>query len=206
MSDEPETQETAVKVPAVMPLSADNNEILAVIPRNTEEAARYAKAFIAAGIVPQAYTYSENVLEHGTGNILIRKGDPNKELILMGILKSLEVGLPPITGLGTIVPINNRFTVWGDGAIALIQRNRVISKHFDRRIGPSFDPNLELALWPDEYGWEVSYWRVGQDEPYVGRFTVKDAKRAKLWNSNRDPWQKYADRMLFNGARAVALR
>lgn len=202
----PEDAPPPIQLPARIPLTADDRGIIAVIPRNTEEAARYAKAVIAAGIVPDAYTHQKDVFEHGTGNTLIRKGEPNEPLILMGILKSLEVGLAPITGLGTIFPVNNRFAIYGDGAVALIQRDRVITDHVEHRIGPAFDPSWELADWPDDYGWEVRYWRKLQDQPYIGRFTVKDARRATLWLSRRDPWLKFPDRMLYNRARAFALR
>lgn len=212
MADEPnieeqgEQPEAPKNLPARTPLAADEKGVMAVIPRNTEEAGRYAKAIIAAGVVPDAYTHQKDVFERGTGEAIVRKGDPDINLIIMGILKSLEVGLPPLTGLGTIVPINNRFTIWGDGAIALIQRDRVIAKHTENRVGHNFPPDTELADWPADYGWEIRYWRKGQDEPYIGKFTVRDAKRAGLWMSKRDPWVKYPDRMLYNRARAFALR
>jgi hypothetical protein len=192
---EAEAEQTA-NLPAKIPLAADDRGILPVIPRDTEEAARYAQGLIAAGIVPDSYR------EGGK-----KDGAPNKALILTGILKALEVGLPPQTGLGTIMPVNGRFTVWGDGAIALIQQHRVIAKHIVQRVGTSFPPDTDLAGWPDDFGYAVSYWRVGQEEPYVGRFTVKDAKRAGLWmNSYKKPWLLYPERMLFNRARAFALR
>lgn len=190
------TEESTIQLPAKLPLAADDRGILPVIPRDTEEAARYAQGLIAAGIVPDAYR------EGGK-----KDGAPNKSLILTGILKALELGLPPQTGLGTIMPINGRFTVWGDGAIALIQRNRVIARHTELPVGPSFSPDTALADWPDEYGWVAQYWRQGQDEPYVGRFTVKDAKRAGLWNNSyKKPWMMYPNRMLQIRARTFALR
>jgi len=190
--EEPE----APKLPAKIPLAADDRGILPVIPRDTEEAARYAAGLIAANIIPDAYR------EGGK-----KDGAPNRALILTGILKALEIGLPPQTGLGTIMPINGRFTVWGDGAIALIQRDRVIAKHTAQQVGSSFPPDADLNQWPDDYGWVVRYWRVGQEEPYVGQFTVKDAKRAGLWmNAYKKPWLLYPSRMLFNRARAFALR
>lgn len=196
MTDE-RTEEPTAQLPAKLPLQADDRGILPIIPRDTEEAARYAGALIRAGIVPDSYRAGGK-----------KDGEIDAPLVLAGIFKALEVGLPPQTGLGTIYPVNGRFTVFGDGAIALIQRDRVITKHTANKIGPSFPPDTELGLWPDEYGWEVRYWRRGQeDEPYIGRFTVKDARRAGLWMSSyRKPWIMYPDRMLFNRARAFALR
>lgn len=177
-------------------LEADHGNVLAIIPRNVDEAQRYASGLIAAGIVPDSYRFEGK-----------KANDINAPLVLMGVLKAMELGLPPQTGIGSLYAVNGRFSVYGDGAIGLIQRNRLIAKHTERRIGPSFDPGTELGDWPDDYGWTVSYWRVGQEEPYVGTFTVRDAKRGGMWmNQYKKPWIQYPDRMLYNRARAFALR
>jgi hypothetical protein len=187
-------------------LEAQEGGVLAIIPRDVKEATLMARGIIASGIVPKAFRYAENERD-ADDNLIHRKGDPNEPLIIMGILKSLEVGMPPITGLSYLLPINDRFTIWGDGAVGLVQGKRLISKQTHVKIGPALDPTLELADWPDEYGHEVRYWRVGQEEPYVGRYTVGDARRARLWlNQYKKPWLESPDRMLFNRARAFALR
>lgn len=187
-------------------LEAHSGGVLAIIPRDLEEAGKMARGIIASGIVPKAFRYSENVLRDDD-QIIHKKGDPNQPLIIMGILKSLEIGLPPITGLSYLLPINDRFTVWGDGGVALAQSHGLIEKQTRVSIGPALEPGLELKDWPEEYGVEVRFWRKGQEEPYVGRYTVGDAKRAQLWmNADKKPWVKYPDRMLFNRARAFALR
>lgn len=181
---------------ALTKLEADTGEVLAIIPRNVEEAQRYASGLIKAGIVPDSYRFEGK-----------KQNEINAPLVLMGVMKAMELGLPPQTGIGALYAVNGRFSVYGDGAIGLIQRHRLIAKHTERRIGPSFDPATELADWPDDYGWTVSYWRVGQEEPYVGTFTVRDAKRGGMWlNSYKKPWLQYPDRMLYNRARAFALR
>lgn len=192
---------------ALVRLSADDQPVMAIIPRDEQEVARLAAAIIRSGIVPKAFKYSENVRD-ADDKIIHAKGDPNSALIAMGILKSLEVGLPPLTGLSYLLPINDRFSIWGDGAVALAQSKGLIVKQFKQQVGPPLEPGLELKDWPEEYGWEVRFFRRGQDEaPYVGRYTVGDAKRAKLWmNADKKPWIMYPDRMLFNRARAFALR
>lgn len=177
-------------------LEADTGDVLAIIPRNVDEAQRYASGLIAAGIVPDSYRFDGK-----------KQNEINAPLVLMGVLKAMELGLAPQTGIGALYAVNGRFSVYGDGAIGLIQRHRLIAKHTEHRISGGFDPTTELADWPGDYGWEVRYWRVGQEEPYVGRFTVRDARRAGLWlNVNKKPWIHYPDRMLFNRARAFALR
>jgi hypothetical protein len=208
-SEEQGAADTASPAPpkrAIVPLTATGEGVQAIIPKDTDEAARMARAIIASGIVPESFTYSEDIRDN-KGELIHAKGEPNASLLTIGILKAMELGLPPLTGLSYLLPINNRFTIWGDGAVALAQSHRLVAKQTHVKIGPAMDPSLELKDWPDEYGHEVRYWRVGQDEPYVGRYTVKDAKRANLWlNVKRQPWIKYPDRMLFNRARAFALR
>lgn len=205
-------------VPAPMPreraaLNAQASGVLPIIPTNIEEAQRYASGLIAAGIVPDAFTFRKNVLstpeeiEAGAPPIKHRQGEVNAPLVLMGVLKAMELGVGPQTGLAGLLPLNGRFTVWGDLAAALVQSRGMVANQKAQRIGPQFDPDTPMGDWPNDYGWEVRYWRVGQPDPYIGTFTVREARRAGLWmNTNRDPWVKYPDRMLYNRARAFPLR
>lgn len=188
--------EVAVAPKQVAALTA-HGEVLAIMPRNIEEAGRYAQGLCVANIVPDAFR------EGGK-----RDGLPNHALVMMGVLKSMEVGVPPQTGLAGLLPINGRFSVWGDLAAALVQKTGKVANQQVIRIGDAnFDEDAAIGLWPDAFGFRVLYWRVGQDDPYVGEFTVRDAKRGGLWNNaNRQPWVKYPKRMLFNRARAFALR
>lgn len=196
MSDETEAQPAPIR-PEKLPAKLEAQEtVQAIIPTTIEEAGRYATGLVRAGIVPDAFREGGN-----------RNGAPVPELILMGVLKVMEVGLPPQTGLGFLLPLNGRFTIWGDGATALVQSKRLISKQTVREIGPAFDPGAPLGEWPSDFGFDVRYWRVGQEEPYIGTFTVRDAARAGLWlNARKQPWVLYPKRMLFNRARAFALR
>jgi hypothetical protein len=190
-------------------LQAQQGGVLPILPRNINEAMQYANGLIAANVVPDAFRHSKDVLPppgQGTEPIY-RKGEMNKELVLMGVLKSLELEVPPQTGLAGLLPLNGRFAVWGDLAAALVQRHGLVAKQTVAWTGPAVDEGLPLGDWPEDLTCEVRYWRVGQEEPYIGRFSVRDAKRAKLWmNQYKDPWLKYPKRMLFNRARAFALR
>lgn len=189
---------------AKAPLVAQAAGVLPILPTNIEEAQRYAAGMISAGIVPDAFKYSSKEAGKLDG---VREGDINAPLVLMGVLKAMELGVAPQTGLAGLLPLNGRFSVWGDLAIGLVQREGLIEKQTKTTVGPAFDPQTPLGEWPDDYGYVVSYWRKGQTEPYVGRFTIRDAKRANLWMNNyKKPWIMYPDRMLFNRARAFALR
>lgn len=181
------------KAPLVL---AESRDVMAIIPRNIEEAQRYASGLVTANQVPDAFRVGGK-----------SGGEPNAPLILMGILKSMEVGLPPQTGLASLLPLNGRFTIWGDGAQALVQNSGNVANHTKRWTGQSFDPDAPIEEWPGDFGCVVQFWRRGQTDPYIGEFTVRDARRASLWNNSyRKPWILYPKRMLFNRARAFVLR
>lgn len=205
MSDELTTTEPRRPLAA---LQAQADGVMAIIPRNLEEAQRYANGLIMAGIVPDAFKHSKDVLgPPGSDELVARAGEINAPLVLMGVLKAMELGVAPQTGLSGLLPLNGRFTVWGDLAAGLVQHGGQVANQQVTKLGTTFDPETPPAQWPDEYGYEVRYWRRDQPDPYIGRFTVRDAKRANLWNnSKRVPWVLYPDRMLFNRARAFALR
>lgn len=168
---------SAPKVPRPPILATD--EVLPIIPRDLDEAWRYADMVWKSGTAPDSYD-----------------NDPQK--IIIGVLASMELGVPPMTGLRGIAIINKRPAVWGDLAIALCQAKGVIE---------SFDSNFTGAEGQDDYTCHVSIRRRRQENPYEGKFSIADAKRAGLWmNARKDPWVKYPYRMLFNRARAFALR
>ena len=159
-----------------------------IIPRTIDEVARVANAVIVAGLAPNSY-----------------EGRDDKERtskIIIGIMKGAEVGFPPITALSTIAIINGRPCIWGDGAVALIQSSGQVEK-----VEQFYEGQEEPDGLPDNYTAVYSIYRKGQETPYVGRFSVGDAKRARLWaNPRKAPWMDYPKRMLMMRARAFALR
>ena len=156
----------------------------AVVPRTLEEAFRYAQLVVKAGLAPKSYEGED--------------GKPDPQKVVVGILQSLELGVPPMTGLRGIAIINGRPSIWGDLAVALVQSKNLIERMEDHFEG---EPDA------DNYTSHVVIYRRGQSLPYTGRFSVKDAKRAGLWlNPKKRPWIEYPSRMLFNRARAFALR
>lgn len=173
----------------VMPPPAPKAELVAgekvtpIIPRTIEEVARIANAVMLAGLAPDSYT--KGVI------------DDNKirAKIVVGIMKGAEVGLAPLTALANIAIINGRPCLWGDGAVGLIQSSGKVEK---------WEEGFEGDPGTDEYTAVCKIWRRGQEIPYEGRFSLGDAKRARLLA--KGPWVDYPTRMLMWRARSYAMR
>lgn len=169
-------------------------EVAPIVPRTIEEVGRVAKAVIVAGLAPDSY-------KHGAPDEIVAK-------VIIGIMKGSEVGFPPMAALSTIAIINGRPTIWGDGAVALAQARGLVEKVeqiYEGTPGEAAEPSPND--FRDDYTAVYRIWRKRQENPYEGRFSVRDAKRAHLWaNPKRDPWIKYPKRMLMARARAFALR
>lgn len=185
MSEQAKTKVPA-ELPAVPPKAGA--AIAAIVPRDVQELKYIAGLVVSAGMAPDSY-----------GN------DPKK--IALGIMKGAEVGLAPLTALQWIAIINNRPTIWGDGAIALVQSKGHLEKMEVKEIGKKPGVGDETNSFAEDYGYHIRLWRKEQDQPYEGEFTVGDAKRAKLWmNPKRPPWMLYPKRMLKWRAIGFAIR
>lgn len=164
-------------------------KISPIIPRDLAEMAKLVQAICASGMVPASYE-----VKNGSGIDV----NATRARLMIGMMKAMECGFAPITGVNTIMVVNNRPCIWGDGAVALAQKQGAVEWMKSRYEGEE---------GKDNYTSVVEIKRKGQDEPYVGRFSIGDAKKARLWgNPKRQPWMMYPYRMLFNRARAFALR
>ena len=188
------------------PIFEAGSEALPIIPRTLQEVALWADAVIKARMVPNSYEVEPSSLKVGDyasekdwqQNRHADAQAMTKARLMIGIEKGLEVGMGPITALSTIMIVNNRPCIWGDGAVALCQQKGKVDW-----VKQSFSGTEEQDGWTAHF--EIK--RVRQDEPYKASFSVKDAKRAKLWaNAQKTPWIQYPQRMLMARARAYALR
>ena len=95
------------------------NAIAAIVPTTYEEAYRLARAFVASRMVPDSYSVKSSEPGH------LQEVDEVGTLscVALGIMKGMEIGLPPVTAISTIMIINSRPCLWGDGAVALVQRS-----------------------------------------------------------------------------------
>jgi hypothetical protein len=176
------------------------NRVQAIIPQSYEDAYRLATGFVAAGMAPDSYI----VRRDPSGNLVTKGGEADQKgtvaRVALGIMKGMEVGLAPVTAISNIMIINNRTSVWGDAAHALVQNSG------------------KMEWWKD---WSEGDWskgkaggykhffqckRVGDAEIITREFGFEDAERANLIGKS-GPWSGgYGPRMCFNRARAWSLR
>lgn len=186
------------------PPTATVSGVTAIIPRNIGEVLEMARVVIRAGLAPASYEVRPT---SSRPEDVQKAEEETRSRIVIGIMKGAEVGFPPITALSTIAIINNRACIWGDGAVALVQSRGVLDKIeevWEGAVGASKGDPIPNDF-SDDYACVFKIWRKGQPNPYVGRFSVRDAKRAHLWG-RKQPWQQYPKRMLLARARAFALR
>lgn len=188
MDNKPDAPLPVVQQPAIVQAETPQQKIsleagptiAGIIPRNLDEAWRLSAAFVRARMVPDSYKGATD--EETTAKIMI------------GVMKGLEVGLAPVSAISTIMVVNNRPSIWGDGAVALIQRTGKMEYMKEALSG---------AEATDEWTATCTVKRLGQ-EPVTKTFTWREALRGGL--TNKGPWKQYPQRMLQMRARAWALR
>jgi hypothetical protein len=158
------------KVPAKAPVQA-GGKLAAFVPSTLDEAWRLSAALAASGMTPKSY-----------GN------DQNK--IMVGIMAGAEVGLTPFAALQSIAVIGNNPSVWGDGALALVQASGLLE---------------DMEETDDGHTATCRLVRVGRATPIIRTFSMEDAKKAGLANK-AGPWSQYPARMRQMRARAFAMR
>jgi len=161
---------------------------LGIVVSTIDEAWRLAKAFAASALVPKDY-----------------RDRPENVLVAMQL--GAELGLAPMAAVQSIAVVNGRPTLYGDGLLAVIMASTLYVDHREyyevkgnRRDGLTVD---DMAL--DDTAAVCSFWRVAQAEPTTRRFTIAQAKTAKLWGKD-GPWSTFPDRMLRMRARSWAAR
>ena len=136
-----------------------------------DDAFRLARAIAQSGMTPKAYGQDENK-------------------VFVGILAGAEVGLAPMQSLQSIAVINGNPSLWGDGALALIQASGLLED-----IEETDDGNEATCRLV----------RKGSPTPIVRRFNMDDAKKAGLAGKS-GPWSQYPARMRQMRARSWAMR
>lgn len=144
-------------------------------PTSITEALSLAKMVSDSDLVPKDY-----------------KGKPANILVAWQL--GAEIGLQPLQAMQGIAVVNGRPAVWGDTALALVLGSGIVENLSETFEGTGDTLTAVCTLK-----------RRGIEAPTVRRFSVADAKTARLWGKE-GPWTQYPKRMLQLRARGFALR
>ena len=168
--------------------------IKAIVPETIDDAWRLAQAVSASGLAPN--------------------GMKTPEQALVAIMHGMEIGLPPMQAMQRIAVINGRPSIWGDAIPAMLWASgfKIEEKEL-----------IRANTVGEVNGYQCTVTRPDGTE-ITRRFTEKDAKEARLWDTrakvkrrnkatgeyyeadNDSPWFKYPKRMLQMRARGLAAR
>lgn len=183
------------------------NDLVERKPKPALVAGSAVSAIIPTSI-EECFRLSEAI--HSAGMSPYGLDTPQKVMIAM--MSGLELGMPPMMAVQSIAVINNRPCMWGDALIGVV-RNSGVCTFIKEWIEGTGDDRVAFC--------ETQ--RKGELDPVVRQFSVDDAKRANLWQTearvtktgkgggtyekdNDSPWYRYPQRMLQMRARAWCLR
>lgn len=149
----------------------------ALMPNTIDEAYRIAQAFSKSDFIPKEY-----------------KDKPDNCFAAINL--GMEIGLPPMRALQSIVVVNGKPCIYGDAQLALVRGSGLLEL---------FTESYEGKEGSDDFVAICTLKRKGDTDFTVERFTISDAKKANLWGKI-GPWTTHPKRMLRYKARAFALR
>jgi hypothetical protein len=186
---------------------AENTEALSAQPSTS--LVRSAAASIGFGL--SAANWDEGLRIARTlanSEMIPTKYQGHPEDVVVAMQYGAEVGLAPMASLQSIAVINGRPALWGDGFLGVIMASRHYQKHVEYYVTPAGEQTHSLTssdLNNDLTKAVSMFWRRGIAEPFIGEFSIADAKRAKLLTKD-GPWQTYPARQLLWRARGFAGR
>jgi len=122
---------------------------------------------------------------------LVAKAKEIKAKLMLAICKGAEVGFAPATAVGTIMVVNGKACIYGDGASSLVQASGKVEWIKTEVSSPG-----DTGKWAEGYKVTVSLKRKDQTEAYVRSFSFEDAKRARL-TGKQGPWTDYPERQCY---------
>jgi hypothetical protein len=152
-----------------------------LVPKSIGEVKELARMIALAEWAPECYRDID-------GNYLLPK-------IELAILHGASVGLGPIAAVQSIAVINGMPSIWGDGALAVIEQSGLL------------EDMSEEHVVDDEQGLVAvcTMKRRHRGTPIVTRFSMAMAEHAGLTRVE-GPWQSYPERMLRMRARSWTMR
>lgn len=175
--------------------SATSSAIVAFDPRREVQIQTLQSFREMAGFFREI---AETAFEAG----MVPAGIKNVQGALTAIWRGCEVGLLPQQALQSVYIVNGIPQLYGDAPVGIVEASGLLEDRTE----------TEEGTFPeDNYTWLVTVKRRGHSKPRVSRFTIGDAKTAKLWGKmSKDgvpsSWVLYPKRMLLWRARGYALR
>lgn len=163
---------TEKKIAEFKPLPAFASSL---VPKDLSEAMTMATMLSKSTIVPKEFY-----------------GKPENCLIAIGL--GMEIGLPPIQAIQSVMVVNGRPSLWGDSVLALVMSSGLCERFEEASASDSAKQGFG----------KCTVKRIGMKEMEV-TFSLEDAKKAGLLGKP-GPWQQYTGRMLQLRARSWALR
>ena len=155
-------------------------------PHSLTEAFQFADMVLTSGMAPKSYL--ELITKTANGSEVARAA------VVVALQFGLEVGFQPMQALQCIANINGNPSVWGDGALALVQSSGLMEwireDNFD-----TIKANKKATCVVK---------RRGDPEAKTVTFSYEDAEKSGI--IKRGVWLTYPYRMCMMRARAFALR
>src|SRR5260370_2044272 len=172
----PEAKEAAAPTPAPR---FDVPEFM--VPKSLAEVRELARLIGLAEWAPDSYRDLD-------GNYVQQK-------IELAIMHGATVGLGPIAAVQSIAVIDGMPTIWGDGALSIVERSGLLEDMLE-----------EYQTDPDEgFSAICTMRRRRRPTAIQNRFSIAMAEQAQL-TRKEGPWQSYPQRMLKMRARSWTIR
>lgn len=186
-AEKPQTFDEWVNSSAASAITINRDAGVAVA--NYGDCLRLANAFTKAQMLPSSY-----------GKIG-RDFDPQLAMqqASIAIMTGIPLGLNPLQALNGLAIINNRPTIWGDTALALVRRHPECVS-----VKEWLDGEPRKSTWTAHCR-IVRKRKDGEPQEIHQTFTWAQATVAKL-TSKTGPWQDYPERMMQMRARSWAMR
>src|ERR1700730_3323543 len=152
-----------------------------LVPKSLAEVRELVRLIALAEWAPDGYRDLE-------GNYVPQK-------IELAIMHGSTVGLGPIAAVQSIAVIDGMPTIWGDGALSIVERSGLLEDMLEEdQVDPEEGLTAICTKWPSE-----------APTPIQNRFSMAMAEQARL-TRKEGPWQSYPQRMLKMRARSWTLR
>ncbi len=138
----------------------------------------------------EALTFCQEIFNSG----LCPSSFKSKQAVFIALQTGGELGLSPMQSLQGLYAFNGRVAMMENCARGIAQHSGKLESIEDRFEGTGDDLTAICTVH-----------RAGIKNTFIGRFSVADAKRAKLWDKE-GPWKLYPKDMLKKKASARALR